>query len=75
MPLFIISASMSKRDGMITASTILQGYRLMDTKEQAVGDFVLKGTDTRPGFSIDQVICMEVDPDHIAAAHAALQPA
>lgn len=56
---------------MTETSALLQGYRLTDTKEQAVGDFVLKGADTRPGFSIDQVICLEVEPDHIAAAHAA----
>jgi hypothetical protein len=67
--LFIISASLRRDVGPgNTEFTLSQGYRLMETEEEAVGSFVKHCQETRPGFAILQIATFEVQPEHVAIA-------
>ena len=66
--LFILSAMMRRDEAGRVDMSLHQGYRLTETREEAIGSFVDACKILRPDFSIAQVIDMEIDPEHVGRA-------
>jgi hypothetical protein len=64
--LFILSAMLSKQDGLQTKLSLMQGYRVRATDEEAKGAFLDAIMNDKPDYAIQQVLCMEVPKDVLA---------
>lgn len=60
MPLFILSAGVSKHDAHSVTTSIMQGYRVAKNEAEAKGLFLPALEESKPGFSIDQLLCLEI---------------
>lgn len=58
--LFALSASLFIRDGNKTTTSLIQGWRRCRNEDEARGSFFKVIEDTKPGFAIEQMLCMEI---------------
>jgi hypothetical protein len=72
--LFVLSASLVKNEGIISLRNTMQGYRICATEAEAKDSFVVAVRETKPGFLVEQMLCMEVPPDTIRTYLAATKP-
>ncbi len=65
--LWLISAALQKQDGLKTVMSMMQGYRIRDTQDEAVGSFLAAVQKEKPDFSISQHLVMQVPDETIAS--------
>ena len=66
--LFLLSASLTKHHGVLTTTNSMQGYRFCDTEDEARDSFSKAVATEKPGFVIQQLLCMRVPDDAIRSA-------
>ena len=71
--LYMLSASVIKSEPGKTTHSLMQGYRVCESENEAKGYFVSSVMEEKPGFAIQQLLCMEV-PDAAIAALESKEP-
>ena len=72
--LFMLSASLVKHEGITSTRSIMQGYRVGTSENEAKGGFVTAVEKEKPGFGIEQLLCMEVPQAAIDALRQSSPP-
>ncbi len=65
MKLFIFSCILTRPNGSGVTIKNAQGYRYLESEDEARGIFVSSILKESPEYSISQIICMTVPDDHI----------
>lgn len=58
---FVLSAGLSKKEGGQLFTSIMQGLRRCASLDEATGSFIATIRAERPGFSIDEILSMEIE--------------
>lgn len=64
--LFTLSAILRKESAGQILQLLKQGYRLTETREEALGSFLLECLKNPNGFAISQMDDVEIDPADVA---------
>lgn len=63
--LFMLSANLVRTTSTGIEMSILQASKISINQEEAIGSFVLEIPTTKPGFSISQVLCLQIAWDSL----------
>ena len=58
--LFALSASLVRSDGYTSTSKMILGYRLIDSRESAIGSFTEMLIDQHRKYDIQEILCLEI---------------
>lgn len=70
MKLFTFVAHMSRRDGLTNISSVVMGYRVMQSADEARGSFIESAFKSKPGFELVELLEQEVPSEHLALLKA-----
>ena len=68
MPLFCLSAMVRKPTPKGDESAVLLGYRLATSEDEAKGMFLTFTMSEKPGFTVVDLLCLEILEDHLRAS-------
>lgn len=63
---FALSAVMTKSEPMSQVTTLMQGWRFTETKDEALGSFLESCKEAKPGFAVLDMLAMEIPQEQIA---------